>query len=129
MNAVLAALALALAALALGVGLWRTGRRREAALREALARLEERLARQGDEIKAQRALAAGLGDHLQAMEKRLRKLEAQRLSLPVTGGKSYDEAVRMLRDGFGDREIIDLCGITEGELALIKNIYRAGVAD
>ena len=108
---------------------WRAERKRETDLRAALAQLEERLARQGDELKAQRALAAGLGDHLQAMEKRLRKLEAQRLSLPPTGGKSYDEAVRMLRDGFGDREIIDLCGITEGELALIKNIYRAGVAD
>jgi len=129
MNIALVALALALAALALGVALWHAGRRREVALRAALADMEARLARQGDELKAQQALAAGLGDHLQAMERRLRKLEAQRLSLPVAGGKSYDEAVRMLRDGFGDREIIDLCGITEGELALIKNIYRTGVAD
>ena len=129
MNAALVALALAALAPVLGFGLWRAERKRETDLRAALAQLEERLARQGDELKAQRALAAGLGDHLQAMEKRLRKLEAQRLSLPPTGGKSYDEAVRMLRDGFGDREIIDLCGITEGELALIKDFYRAGVAD
>ncbi len=129
MNVALAALVLTLVALGLGLALWRAGRRQEAALRAALSEMAERLAQQNDEIKAQQALTAGLGDHLQAMEKRLRKLEAQRFSLPVANGKSYDEAVRMLRDGFGDREIIDLCGITEGELTLIKNIYRNGVTD
>ncbi len=129
MNIALTVLVLVLVAFVLGLALWRAGRRQKAALRAALLEMAERLARQDDEIKAQQALTAGLGDHLQAMEKRLRKLEAQRLSLPVASGKSYDEAVRMLRDGFGDREIIDLCGITEGELTLIKNIYRSGVTD
>ncbi len=126
-------LATAAAALLALAGLWwqrRVWRREHRRWQAELTELRDALARQEDEARSQQAIVFGLGDHLQGVEKRLRKLEAQRLSLPAAGGdKSYQQAVRMLRDGFGDREIIDLCGITQGELTLIKNLHRTGALD
>ena len=38
----------------------------------------------------------------------------------------YRDAVRLIRQGESDREVARACGVTDGELALIKGLLNAG---
>lgn len=121
---VLTVFSLTLAAIALR----RVGRNRDCVLEE-LALTRQRVQQAEQELAALCSAAAGAGDHVLTLEQQVQRiLERQNLQELRSGGeRPYTRASQLVHKGADIEELVDSCGLTQGEAELLVMMQR-GVA-
>lgn len=96
-------------------------RRREKRYNAAIRTLQDDLAALCDG-------AVGVGDHLNQVEKHLRKLSERqdRADMHDPAFQSLEHAVRMIQNGAAVEEVMSQCGLVRSEAELIITLHRAG---
>lgn len=80
----------------------------------------------GDMIRQIDDRETSLGLLLEEAGKKLEREELQNFSGGMEENLRYKDAACLIRQGKTDREIARECGVTEGEVALIKGLLSAG---
>jgi hypothetical protein len=80
----------------------------------------------GDMIRQIDDREKSLGFLLEEAGKKLDREKSRDFSSPMEENLRYKDAACLIRQGKTDREIAQECGVTEGEVALIKGLLSAG---
>ncbi len=91
--------------------------------REATAR-DERLSMLQDELATLMSCSRGVGASVHKQQRQIRNLmqRQDKLEQLDTGQTHYGQAITMLKRGADNQEITDSCGLSRGELDLIKRM-------
>lgn len=93
--------------------------------RQFVRRLHEIRDLQHD-IRAITAAAIGVGERVLELERRQRRLMDRQEQLDVydPANLSYEQAIRMVKNGADAAELVDVCGISESEAELVALMHR-----
>lgn len=80
---------------------------------------------QGD-IRALYAGAAGVGDHIGRIEQQARRVAERQhqLELKDPVSQSYEQAIKLIREGATAEVLISRCGLVRDEAELLVRMYR-----
>lgn len=79
--------------------------------------------------------AAGMGDRVNQMERRLRQLSERQEALGLRQdqlnqedpeARSYTQAIKLAHKGAGVDDLIEVCGLSRGEAELVAMMHRLG---
>lgn len=117
-----------LAAVAFGVSVmsWRTARRwrgRAAALEAAIAEVRQ-------DVRGLCAGAVGLDERIARIEQNGRRLKErqEQLELRDGGERLYNQAIRMVHKGCTIEELVEVCGVSRNEAALLMMMHSVDKA-
>ena len=97
------------------------GRKREK-LRDNLIRTLQ------DNVRALCAGASGVGNHLDTVEQKLRRLAERQNQMDMRDQTThtYGHAIKLVQRGANLEDIMENCGLPRGEAELLLNLHRSG---
>ena len=89
-----------------------------------VTQLETRLTESEDRLLDLGRLATALADQTGSQNMRLDKLQVRQERLDAMAGKTgFSEAIALTRHGADTRELVDTCGLSQGEARLVSVLY------
>ncbi len=87
---------------------------------------DELLRRTRNDLRALVNASVGMGERLQNMERRQRRLaeRQEQLDLHDAANQPYEQAIRMAQGGSKTEELMHICGLSKSEAELIQIMHR-----
>lgn len=78
------------------------------------------------DLRALTAAAVGVGERVLELERRQRHLAERQDSVDIydAANQPYEQAIRMVQRGAKVSELVDICGLSQGEAELISMLHR-----
>ena len=78
------------------------------------------------DLRALTAAAVGVGERVLELERRQRNLAERQDSVDIydSANQPYEQAIRMVQRGSKVSELVDICGLSQGEAELISMLHR-----
>lgn len=79
-----------------------------------------------NDLRAITAAAIGVGERVLELERRQRRLSERQEQLDNydPANLSYEQAIRMVKNGAAADELVDVCGLSESEAELVTLMHR-----
>lgn len=79
-----------------------------------------------NDLRALINASVGMGARMLEVERRQRRLAERQEQLDIydSANQSYEQAIRMVKNGSKKTELVDICGLSETEAELIKIMHR-----